>query len=91
MGILGGKLLILFLLIAVGLGVMISGGWVTYSKDSYNCLGGKRWYTQVDKQRAVSIGSLNFYYQPYSWGCIEDRRFNPNEYSVVNGIIEPKQ
>ena len=83
--------MVVILLLAVGLGASLIGGFVTVKGDGYSCLGGRRWVAQVDKQRLWAVGKLNVYYQPYSYICPEERQFDPNVYQNIGGRLEVKQ
>ncbi len=64
-------------------------GYLTVGRDKYNCFGGRHWYKAVDKQRLLSIGPANWYYQPWTWGCDSDHRYDPKQYVVQDGQLIP--
>jgi hypothetical protein len=65
-------------------------GMLGWHKDTYACLGKKWWYAAVPKQQALQMGVVRFYYQPYTFGCPEDNRYDPTKYEVKYGEIVPR-
>lgn len=66
----------------------ISQGLLGWSKDKYACYHGRGFYNAVDKQRLMSIGKLQIYYQPKTWGCTEIERYDPKQYKMENGTLK---
>ena len=91
MGIVGGKLLLLVLALFIGIGMALAGGYVTLHQDGYACLSGRKWLSDVPKQRLFAVGELNVMYQPLNFSCNEDNRYDPSIYrSVGGGRLEVK-
>jgi hypothetical protein len=89
MGLVGGKILLGLAALLVIAGWGIGNGYVRWESDAYKCYGGLGFYSEVPKQRLITIGRLHVYYQPYSFGCPQDRRFDPRVYRVENGELTP--
>jgi hypothetical protein len=65
-------------------------GYLTIGRDKYACYGGRHWYKQVDKQRLIAVGPVNWYYQPWTWGCPDDHRYSSQQYDIKDGQLIPK-
>lgn len=69
---------------------MIYNGLIAWKKDSYACYHGRHFYNAVDKQRWLKVGSLQLYYQPKTWGCSDEERYDPTKYEINAGVMVPK-
>ncbi len=83
-------LTVLAIIIGLSLTVGIERGLVKWDKPAYSCQFGRGWYNEVDKQLWMNIGRLRLYYQPVTWGCIKDERYDPTQNRVENGQLVPK-
>ncbi len=89
MGLVGGRILILLAILILIIGVGVGDGYVSYKADGYRCSTGRRWYAAVPKQRLFAIGSLNFEYQPLTFGCDAESRYDASKYHMLNGELVP--
>jgi hypothetical protein len=78
--------------IVFGIGFMwaLSNQYMTWRKDDYACYHGRHPYNEVGKQRLIAIGRFNVFYQPKSWGCSQDERYDPKKYQMQNGQLVPR-
>ncbi len=91
MGLVTPKVFLTILAIILGLAFTIGleRGLVNVKHDQYACSTGRHWYNEVGRQRWLAIGSLNLYYQPVTFGCPADDRFDPAKYKVENDLLVP--
>jgi hypothetical protein len=89
MGLVGGRLFIFLAVLLVLVGWGAGNGYIRFERSPYKCYGGAGLYAEVGKQPLIVLGRLHVYYQPLSWGCDKDRRYDPSTYHVENGILVP--
>ena len=89
MGLVSGRVIILLLILFVGFGWAIGNGFVRWEKDPYKCAEGKWFQSVVPQQRLMTIGALHLYYQPVSWDCREEAKYDPKQYHMVDGLLVP--
>lgn len=87
MGLVSGRVIIVLLLLFVGFGWALGNGYVSWSKPTYECFGGKGLTPVGDKVDWLWIGRLEIKYQPYKWGCDKDHQYDPAIYKVVAGML----
>lgn len=66
----------------------MSQGLIKWGKDNYSCYYGRGFYRAVAAQRWMSIGKIQLYYQPITWGCEPDARYDPKQYKMENGVLK---
>ena len=91
MGLLGGKAIIIAAALLLLIGWGIGNGYVRFETDNYKCFGNSGFYAAVPKQRLMTLGRIHVYYQPLSWGCDTDHRYDPKVYRTQDGQIVPIQ
>lgn len=89
MGLISGRIIIVLIALCLGLGLMIANGLVRWETDSYKCYYAKGYQAVVPLQRLATIGKLHIYYQPLSWDCPDDQKYDPHEYKMQNGVLVP--
>lgn len=74
-----------FFFLALG----ISQGLIKWGKDDYSCYHGRGFYDAVSAQRWMSLGKIQLYYQPKTWGCKSEERYDPRQYKMEGGLLTP--
>jgi hypothetical protein len=90
MGLISGRLVLLVIILFVGVGYSAAVGLIAFHKEDYACYQGKWWYSDGEKKKLWSVGSLIFYYQPMNFDCKPDYRYDPKVYQIQDGLLTPK-
>jgi len=85
-----GKSLIAIIVILVGLGWAIASGFVQWKTDPEKCLFGKSFQHAGDRQTLMTMGRLHIFYQPLTWDCPKDEKYDPTKYKLEDGMLVPK-
>jgi hypothetical protein len=88
-GLVSGKVIIALLILFVGLGWSIANGYIRWETDQYKCYYGKGYQAVVPQQRLMTLGKLHLYYQPLSWDCPKDQKYDIHVYKMQNGELVP--
>lgn len=89
MGLVSGRVIIVLLILFVGLGWSVANGYVRWETDPYKCYYGKGYQAVVPRQRLVTIGKLHLYYQPLTWDCPEEQKYDTRVYKMQDGQLVP--
>jgi hypothetical protein len=88
-GLISGKVLLLLLAVFITLGMSLASGLVSYGSSPFACYGGKSFQAVGSPVPWLWVGKLRLKYQPVEWGCDKDHQYDPSQYKVVDGILQP--